>query len=268
MRHKGIKVAAGAMFEADGKIVAQAVVPKVAAQDAQSVAEMRLFRDGFGSDAAFNVLPDSHDEMPSEFRAEVSRVFGASFVADTAKMQAVAQVAREFRRQGAKILVAAVQMGRSLGELREQIGDEDFARAVRESRVIFCGWSAGNLSKMMAVARFVDSGSFEMDRLPQNWSTVYELTTLGPEHLKRAVQGDLLRPDVTRNQVKAFKLRLLQGPAASTDPEMQDSAARNLAAARKRLAALDARAAAMKDARRKLVEQISGLEQASRRRKA
>lgn len=59
--------------------------------------------------------------------------------------------------------------------------------------------------KIVLAAKAVDSGTLPRDRLPNSWSIVYLISTLSEEDLDVAEKQGLIRPDVKRRDIVAFK---------------------------------------------------------------
>jgi len=77
--------------------------------------------------------------------------------------------------------------------------------------------------QLRTVATAVDRGRIEEEVLPRSYSTAYSLVTLEDEHLAIARSRNLVRPDVVRSELEAFRreLRMRPGPqrAAALDRE-------------------------------------------------
>jgi len=59
--------------------------------------------------------------------------------------------------------------------------------------------------QLRTVAEAIDAGSLPVERLPANYSTVYQLTTLNDDERQAALDAGVIRPDVKRAEVIAFK---------------------------------------------------------------
>jgi hypothetical protein len=69
--------------------------------------------------------------------------------------------------------------------------------------------------QLRTVAEFVEEGSIPRERLPDSYSTIYQIATL-PEPLRaQAQEKGLLRPDVTRTELLDLKRRAKVVPPAS-----------------------------------------------------
>lgn len=64
--------------------------------------------------------------------------------------------------------------------------------------------------QLRTVAETIDAGTLPVERLPDNYSTVYQITTLSPEEREQAIRCDVIRPDVTRGELIEFKKALRQ----------------------------------------------------------
>jgi hypothetical protein len=62
--------------------------------------------------------------------------------------------------------------------------------------------------QIRAATLAVQSGRLPMDTLPSNYTTIYYISTLPDHALEQAKQSGLLRPDVRRSEVIAFKKRV------------------------------------------------------------
>jgi hypothetical protein len=59
--------------------------------------------------------------------------------------------------------------------------------------------------QLRTVAEVIDAGRLPVERLPANYSTVYQITTLNDDERQAALDAGVIRPDVTRAEVIAFK---------------------------------------------------------------
>jgi hypothetical protein len=157
----------------------------------------------------------------------IQRIWGAEFLADPVKSEAVRRVYRVLSEETARMLRSAIVIGRQLNDLRQRISSEEFERGLREGKDVFRGWSRGNISKMMSVAEFVDQRSLPIEIVPQSYTVLYEFTTLDAEAFHRAQEARIFRPDVRRSEVSDFKRRVIdlepvriEAPKANTNPEL------------------------------------------------
>src|SRR3982750_4789364 len=80
------------------------------------------------------------------------------------------------------------------------------------------------------------SGRLPMAQLPSNYSTIYMLSTLPDAALERAREAGLLRPDLKRSEVVAFKRRIL---TLDERPDPDEVRRRRIAALRRQRAEID-----------------------------
>lgn len=97
--------------------------------------------------------------------------------------------------------------------------------------------------QLRTVAAAVDGGKIEEEALPRSYSTAYSLVTLVPEHFALARDRNLVRYDVARSEVEAFRRELRRSAPApdwvALDEERKD-VVREVARLQQRLAEIDA----------------------------
>lgn len=157
----------------------------------------------------------------------IQRIWGAEFLADPVKSEAVRRVYRVLSEETSRMLKSAIVIGRQLNDLRQRISSEEFERGLREGKDVFRGWSRGNISKMMSVAEFVDQRSLAIEIVPQSYTVLYEFTTLDEVAFHRAQETRIFRPDVRRSEISDFKRRVIdlepvriEDPKAMANPEL------------------------------------------------
>jgi hypothetical protein len=69
--------------------------------------------------------------------------------------------------------------------------------------------------KLAKVAILVDAGVLPVERLPPNYSTAFLLLTLDKSDLAKAEERNLVRPNVSRKEVEAFRSELRAARAHS-----------------------------------------------------
>jgi len=98
-----------------------------------------------------------------------------------------------------------IEIGRYLLEAKDRLGHGEFLPLVEQE----LPFGARVANKLMVVARALDDGIFPRDvQLPPSYSTVYELVSLKPAERDRAFAENVIRPDVTREAIVAFRRRL------------------------------------------------------------
>ena len=101
-----------------------------------------------------------------------------------------------------------VEIGRYLNEAKTSLGHGRFLPMV-ESQLPF---GIRVAQKLMQVAEAIDSEILPPERLPPSYNTVYELVTLKEEERAIALERNIVRPDVKRDEVIEFKRKLRAKP--------------------------------------------------------
>jgi hypothetical protein len=91
--------------------------------------------------------------------------------------------------------------------------------------------------RLRTVAEAVDGGTLPADRVPRDYMAAYVLARLEPNERQQAEEAGLVRPDVPRREVEAFRRQIRATTTVKTDAPSADEAIRRLEA---RLAELDA----------------------------
>src|SRR5918997_5231871 len=92
--------------------------------------------------------------------------------------------------------------------------------------------------QIRAAATAVASGRLPVEQLPPNYTTIYYLSTLPDAALEQARESGLLRPDVRRSEVVAFKKRLQL--TIDGEPDPAEARARRLADLRRQQQEIEA----------------------------
>lgn len=100
-----------------------------------------------------------------------------------------------------------IDIGRRLNEAKAKLPHGEFLPMI-DSNLPF-GRSVAN--RLMKVAEAVDAGTLPVQQLPQNYSVAYEVVALEPEERQQALDEGIVRPDVRRAEIIAFKRRLRGG---------------------------------------------------------
>lgn len=138
-------------------------------------------------DARVQALQNARDEPTDAvaFVAEICRLWG--------------------RAQG-----AFLEIGRLLIRAKETLAHGDYTTAV-EAELPF---SARTAYQLREAARWAMAGSIPLERLPGAYSTIYLLSTLDEPTLKEAQNEGLIRPELKRAELIAWR----QGRAGEKDP--------------------------------------------------
>lgn len=143
-----------------------------------------------------------------EDRNLVDEVLGRSVTLDGEKLSAVVRTTREVRRESIRFFESSVAIGRSVNRLRSVLERGEFTRVISASPRLF-GLSRSIIIQLMAVADGVDQNIIPAEIAPRSYSVYYQLATLPPETRRLAIEQEVLRPDVTRSEIIAFKQRAM-----------------------------------------------------------
>jgi hypothetical protein len=136
----------------------------------------------------------------------IRRFVGVAAVENEAKLSLIVSGIDAIREQTGKALSAAIQIGREMNAIIAGLDQEEGARILRSAKEIFQSWGESQMSKMMGAARFYDSGRVETRLLPLSYTVLYNLSTLPPVIIDRAVKRDLIRPTISRTEIKQLKV--------------------------------------------------------------
>lgn len=126
---------------------------------------------------------------------------------------------------------AFVEIGRHLNNAKVRIAHGEFM-AMIDAELPF-GDRVAN--KLMAVARAIDDAVFPAERLPNSYSTIYELIMLPEDGRHAAMRENVVRPDVTREEILSFKRRWRTKDRSEPDSSALRKRLRKLLADRERL---------------------------------
>lgn len=132
---------------------------------------------------------------------------GWSLLQDRQKVTMLVTTASEVRDQWARVRESFLVIGRKLLAIEENLTPDEFEVVRREHGRIF-PFSATVGSQLRQVARAVRSGRIPVEQCPHGYSVAYLLATMSDEELARAREANLVRPDVTRSTVVAFRKAL------------------------------------------------------------
>lgn len=97
-----------------------------------------------------------------------------------------------------------VQIGTFLEEAKAKLQHGEFQELI-SSRLPF-GPRAAQM--MMAAAKAIKSGMIPLDIVPPSYSVVYQITTLTDTERQQAVEEGVIRSDMRREDIAAFKKRV------------------------------------------------------------
>jgi hypothetical protein len=134
---------------------------------------------------------------------------------------------RRFVAIGRYLLKAQVLVERQTKEIAEKkkLAPKEAraqARAAYEEEVVKkLPFSDKVASQLACVARAIDSGRLREHELPSSYSIAYQLTTLTDQELEAARENNIVRRNVQRDEVVAFKRRLREQSSVGVDREVE-----------------------------------------------
>ena len=135
----------------------------------------------------------------------VREVFrGTALVDDPAKVRALLQARGQVAEAWANAKAAYLECGRALLAV-DSVLDGAEQDALRRGFGRLFPFSETVASQFRQIARAVDSGRIPLECCPGSYSTAYQLALLTPTQLEIARTRGLLRPDVSRHMVLAFR---------------------------------------------------------------
>lgn len=196
-------------------------------------------------------------------RPDIKALFtGTALARDEQRLADLLQARSSIREQWGKASKAFVAIGRVLLSI-EQLLSHDEHRRFREECARILPFSDSNASKFRQIARAIDARRLTEDQLPASFATAYELSTLDEVGLKLAAERQLIRPDVERTAVLAFKRDLKLGGmiVEGTVESSGESASRvSIAALRRDRDRIQREIDRIDDRRNVLVEQLAEAE--------
>jgi hypothetical protein len=119
---------------------------------------------------------------------------------------------REISRLWSEAKEKFLAIGEYLSLAKRQLAHGEYEAMIR-SQLPF---SKSAAHRMRAVAEAVKDGRLPRDSLPHSYATAYELTLLSDQQLRIAEDRGLVRPDVYRSEIVAFRRELETAPLAGS----------------------------------------------------
>lgn len=136
----------------------------------------------------------------------IAEVFaGTSVPGNPEKVNLLLQVRSEVRSRWTTARDAFLATGRALRRAEQALARDEFVRLRRSSERLF-PFSDTVASQLRRIAEAVDEKQrIGADECPGSYSNAYQLILLSDEQLRLARERNLVRPDVTRHEVLAFR---------------------------------------------------------------
>jgi len=124
-----------------------------------------------------------------------------------------------------------ILIGRYLTQAKQRLPHGEYT-AMIEAELPFGPQVAFQLAR---VATAIEEGKLAVEELPRSYATAYHLTTLTDEELERARKAKIIRPDVKRREITAFKQQVRARAGQSEQREMLMRQRERLMAERERI---------------------------------
>jgi hypothetical protein len=144
---------------------------------------------------------------------------GTGVMADEHKAQMLVQVRHEVHAEWRKAKQSFLAIGKSLLAIEQSLTADEFRRLSKGTERIF-PFSETIATQLRQVARAVMSGRLNETEMPGSYSVAYQIAVMDGPTIEIARSRNLVRPDVTRTEVIAFRREINAPPA--TQPQRLD----------------------------------------------
>jgi hypothetical protein len=138
---------------------------------------------------------------------------GTGVMADEHKAQMLVQVRHEVHAEWRKAKQSFLAIGKSLLAVEQALTTDEFRRLSKGTERIF-PFSETIATQLRQVARAVMSGRLNETEMPGSYSVAYQIAVMDGPTIEIARSRNLVRPDVTRTEVIAFR-REINAPVAN-----------------------------------------------------
>lgn len=118
---------------------------------------------------------------------------------------AIASWAQKITKAWRPVVEAVFEVGRLLAESKEALEHGEWTLMV-EQKLPFGVRTAQRLMAIAADERIVTIAKKTPEKLPAEWTTLYEVSRLGDEQLQLGIEKGLIGPDASRNDVRQITL--------------------------------------------------------------
>ena len=132
---------------------------------------------------------------------------GTSLPSNAEKVGLILRVRSEVRHHWSAARDAFLSIGRTLLLLEERLTSQEFLRLRRGSERLF-PFSDSVATQLRRIAQAVDNGRIPETACPGSYFNAYQLAVLPDHHLQQAIDRNLVRSDVTRAEILAFRAEL------------------------------------------------------------
>jgi hypothetical protein len=133
---------------------------------------------------------------------------GTSVMSDKRKAEMLVQVRHEIHAEWRKARQSFLAIGKSLLAVEDTLTAEEFRRLSKATERIF-PFSETIATQLRQVARAVMSGRIREGEMPGSYSVAYQIAVMDAPTIEIARSRNLVRPDVTRTEVIAFRREIM-----------------------------------------------------------
>jgi hypothetical protein len=140
-----------------------------------------------------------------EFLAVLESVFhGTGLMSNKRKAELLVRVHHEVDTEWRRASQSFVSIAKSMVELENMLSPEENRRLRRSTDRIF-PFSDAVASKFRKIGRAVISGTIDETLVPGSYTVAYQIAVMDAPTLENAKSRNLVRPDVTREEIVAFR---------------------------------------------------------------
>jgi hypothetical protein len=129
---------------------------------------------------------------------------GTSVMSDQRKATTLVRVRNEVHIEWARARQSFVAIGKALLAAEDALSPEEFRQLSKNTGRVF-PFSETTATQLRQVARAVVSGRLAEDEMPGSYSVAYQIALMDPSTIEIARSRHLVRPDVTRTELIAFR---------------------------------------------------------------
>jgi hypothetical protein len=148
---------------------------------------------------------------PAVLKALEAIFEGTGVMADEHKAQMLVQVRHEVHTEWRKAKQSFLAIGKSLLAVEQTLTADEFRRLSKGTERIF-PFSETIATQLRQVARAVLSGRINEAEIPGSYSVAYQIAVMDGPTIEIARSRNLVRPNVTRTEVIAFRREINSAP--------------------------------------------------------
>jgi hypothetical protein len=152
---------------------------------------------------------------PAVLNALEAMFEGTGVMADEHKAQMLVQVRHEVHAEWRKAKQSFLAIGKSLLAVEQALTPDEFRRLSKGTERIF-PFSETIATQLRQVARAVMSGRLNETEMPGSYSVAYQIAVMDGPTIEIARARNLVRPDVTRTEVIAFRREISAPPVSQS----------------------------------------------------